>query len=608
LNGPTPILESCTPAGRARRRTSAGIITGRIAIFLIFIQSVHYGQKASGSSDVRSEVLVFVAALSIMILIHELGHLIAGWLLGFRFREIAVGPLRLWLEGSKIKMGFRREMTAMGYAGMQVGRVARLRRRLVLYASGGTAANALSLAIPAMFAYHSSFASMSPLASSFAAQFTYLSIILGFLNIMPAPLASRIASDGSRIATLLSDRKRGRRYLAICGLRAQNQKGIRPKDLRQTWLKVACSVPDESVDDFWGNWFAYRSASARSDKDEASAHLETCLRLSCLQTQNVRRMLLQEAAFFSAWFLEDVRLTNKWLAQVKPLRAMPLLTLLRLDIATHCSRNEFGEALRIWENCLAYVQSLPGIEIKRTLLGDWLDFGDQIQIRQSSAAAAPVPMVEERLSNIYEKLGVLAPGTHIGKARVSLKRLVPWLMATTCLSLPAFVLLAVLNGHKALRLVVEVIPYMCLIGLLWIKRRHLSETIRGPSTRWYLPWRSARFSMPENACIFVRAIDSVNPWYVEQLGLHKAGHIRLREYEMATYKFKEDGKSITLTTRIGYGTDKSLSLFTKRIGRMKEVLSERGIDIGPMQQDRQGTRYFEIYDPEGNVIEVVEEP
>lgn len=41
---------------------------------------------------------------------------------------------------------------------------------------------------------------------------------------------------------------------------------------------------------------------------------------------------------------------------------------------------------------------------------------------------------------------------------------------------------------------------------------------------------------------------------------------------------------------------------------MKEVLAERGVDSGPIERDRQGARYFEIHDPEGNLIEVVEEP
>ena len=108
--------------------------------------------------------------------------------------------------------------------------------------------------------------------------------------------------------------------------------------------------------------------------------------------------------------------------------------------------------------------------------------------------------------------------------------------------------------------------------------------------------------------MIVRDIDSVAPWYVDKLGLRKADKSPAQPADLATYKFKEDGKSITLTTKMSYGTDKTLILFTKRIGRMRGILSARGIVPGPIEQDRQGTRYFEMHDPEGNLIEVVEEP
>jgi hypothetical protein len=48
-------------------------------------------------------------------------------------------------------------------------------------------------------------------------------------------------------------------------------------------------------------------------------------------------------------------------------------------------------------------------------------------------------------------------------------------------------------------------------------------------------------------------------------------------------------------------------LFSKRIDRIKDVLAAHGIEVGTIEHDRQGIRYFQIHDPEGNVIEVVEE-
>lgn len=191
--------------------------------------------------------------------------------------------------------------------------------------------------------------------------------------------------------------------------------------------------------------------------------------------------------------------------------------------------------------------------------------------------------------------------------RVSLKPIKPWLTAGTLLSFPAFILL-VSDGHKTLRLAVEAVFYTCMIGSAGIGWHYSFEILRGPRAKWYMPWSSARFSIPQNARIFVRSIASVAPWYVDKLGLRKSAESPWAESDAATYRFKEDGKSITLTTKTNYGIEKTLILFTKRIGRMKHVLSARGIDVGPLQQDRQGTRYFEIYDPEGNAIEVVEEP
>lgn len=190
--------------------------------------------------------------------------------------------------------------------------------------------------------------------------------------------------------------------------------------------------------------------------------------------------------------------------------------------------------------------------------------------------------------------------------RVPLKPLTPWLWAGMVLFLPAYVVLDVMEGHKALRLGAGAIVYTCWMSLLWIEKRYMFETLRGPSAKWYTPRSSATFSIPQNARISVRDIDSVAPWYVQKLGLRKLAGNSPAESGVTTYKFKEDGKSITLTTKTNR-TDQTLILFTKKISRMKGVLSARGIDVGPIEQDRQGTCYFEIHDPEGNTIAVVEE-
>ncbi|HLW87833.1 MAG TPA: VOC family protein [Terriglobales bacterium] len=193
---------------------------------------------------------------------------------------------------------------------------------------------------------------------------------------------------------------------------------------------------------------------------------------------------------------------------------------------------------------------------------------------------------------------------------ITLKPLAPWLLAGYCVfAVPYFLLLdPVSGGHKVLRLVTSAGLWTCWLLPMWIKARYSSEVLRAPGAKWYLPWNAAAFSIPTNMRIVVRNVDSVSPWYVEKLGLRKVVDAsRSGEPGSVAFKFKEDGKSVTLTTRGGIGTDATPILFTKKIGRVRDVLVARGVEVGTVEQDRQGVHYFEIHDPEGNVVEVVEE-
>jgi predicted enzyme related to lactoylglutathione lyase len=191
--------------------------------------------------------------------------------------------------------------------------------------------------------------------------------------------------------------------------------------------------------------------------------------------------------------------------------------------------------------------------------------------------------------------------------KISLKALKPWVGAGLLMFGPIYFLVDVMGDHKPLRLVVGTIFWTCWMSLLWIKRWNMFEVLSADN-KWYVPWRSVEFSVSELTRIQVRNIDSVSRWYVEKLGLQKLATNSLKESGIATYRFKDDGKSLVLTSRGDFGTARTPILFTKKLGKMISVLAARGIDIGAIKRDRQGTGYFEIRDPEGNVIEIVEEP
>jgi predicted enzyme related to lactoylglutathione lyase len=190
---------------------------------------------------------------------------------------------------------------------------------------------------------------------------------------------------------------------------------------------------------------------------------------------------------------------------------------------------------------------------------------------------------------------------------VPLKPLARWLWAGYFLLFIPFLLVEAMNDHKTLRLVIGAASWTCWALAFWIGSHSMFETLRAPGTRWFLPGGAVTFSVPAGTRILVRNIDSVLPWYVEKLGLYKSTADDLAESGAATFRFKEDGNPVVLTTRGDLGTGKTPILFTKKIGRMRDVMVARGLNVGAIERDRQGVRYFEIRDPEGNEIEVVED-
>lgn len=326
--GQTPILDSGTlPLRRDEIQPWAIVVPSISGACIVLIQNFI-------SSSGRFIILLPVAAY-ISILIHELGHLTAGWCLGFRFRSIAVGPLAIHLEHGKLRLRFRLPSitSSSGYAGMDVDTVLRLRRRLMLYIAAGPFANLITVPIALLFTNHR--------FSSFAGLLAIVSVLMSVFNLLPLPVSPASFTDGFRLATLLKDRTRTRRLLSIYAVGVQQRLGIPPKQWKQTWLKAASSLCDDSIDDFWGNWFAYISCTARNDGVSGAFHLERCLQVSASLTDTIRDLIAQEAAIHSARFRRDALLAEKWLKQVVRPKLMQPLNKQRLHIAMRLARSKF---------------------------------------------------------------------------------------------------------------------------------------------------------------------------------------------------------------------------------------------------------------------------
>lgn len=119
-NLPTPILDSgVLPPLVLRNRSKSRIraALSSIAGIVLVLPVIAWTDK---SRDPKIGFILLISALTLTTTIHELGHLFAGWMVGFRFSLINIGPFSLSLENGKLKAHIRREMLALGSAGMHV--------------------------------------------------------------------------------------------------------------------------------------------------------------------------------------------------------------------------------------------------------------------------------------------------------------------------------------------------------------------------------------------------------------------------------------------------------------------------------------------------------
>jgi catechol 2,3-dioxygenase-like lactoylglutathione lyase family enzyme len=110
--------------------------------------------------------------------------------------------------------------------------------------------------------------------------------------------------------------------------------------------------------------------------------------------------------------------------------------------------------------------------------------------------------------------------------------------------------------------------------------------------------------------IGARNVPAAVAWYIEKLGLREIktdmddceGCVALgfdkEEYAVTVGPFDPAGASDEFTH----------SLCTGNIKKAHAFLTSRGVQVTEIQQDRQGTYYFEMRDLEGNVVEITEEP
>ena len=107
----------------------------------------------------------------------------------------------------------------------------------------------------------------------------------------------------------------------------------------------------------------------------------------------------------------------------------------------------------------------------------------------------------------------------------------------------------------------------------------------------------------------VRNMEAAATWYIEKLGLRKID-VEMDETEgCQALGFSKEEWAVTLVPPGGENREELTPRFyTSNVKKSRQLLLSRDISAAGIQQDGQGTHYFEFQDLEGNKIEVCEEP
>ncbi len=219
-----------------------------------------------------------LSSLLLVLLVHELGHLTGGLLVGFRAFLLIVGPIRLERASRGWRVALNTNMALFGgLAGSAPTDGRHLARRTAVMVAGGPMVSLLvgigaAVALVAL--------DLLPLDrdtpfSSVLSVFGLLcvggtSAAIGVVTLMPLT-TSGFLSDGARLLRLICGGPVATSDAAIQAIVGASLSGVRPRDWDPQLLQAACALVDGSVFEFTA-WQLAQMHAADAGKTEESLY------------------------------------------------------------------------------------------------------------------------------------------------------------------------------------------------------------------------------------------------------------------------------------------------------------------------------------------------
>ena len=277
-----------------------------------------FAQKATESQTNDPNLLVVILSLPLIImgilLVHELGHVLGGKLVGFRFLLLIVGPLKVTGGKNGLRFELNRNLAmAGGLAACLPIDTRNLNRRLLVMVMGGPLASLL-LGLSGVSFFRAVF-NHSP--------WDLLSLLLGLGSLAIAVVTlipvttSGYMTDGSQILSLLRNDATARQKALILALQGESLSGVLPRNWNRSLLAEALVGEGDPNSQAIAQVMAYYAALDRGEIDRAGSHLSKALQAEDRLAKGFVEAIYLEAAYFYGALRKDLASARQFLLKGK---------------------------------------------------------------------------------------------------------------------------------------------------------------------------------------------------------------------------------------------------------------------------------------------------
>ena len=296
-------------------------------------------------------LLCALGAYYVGVVLHECGHLIAGFHAGFAFRHFVAGPCVWRRESDGIRFRFATaRLLSGGQVAMAPESTERLRERFLEFISGGSIATAVLFLIPIVLP-----------ASLFTRCFLVVNVLLAASSWIPFTVNGR-STDARLFFGLLRAGPAADRLAAILYLLALDSRGTPPREWPADLVRQLEEETELTAHREIGLTFVYFCAMDRGDPERIAGALERVLAFAHQMHPDSRRAYFAEAAFVQGMFRKDAVRAREWLADARHVKG----TLPREDwdcaalAGIAVAEGELGQARTQLKRSIAMLDRQPG--------------------------------------------------------------------------------------------------------------------------------------------------------------------------------------------------------------------------------------------------------